>query len=237
MGRWITGTRKAMRHALERWYESRRSYIYPNQQHIRDEFHRVYYGPLRWPPAFWLGTEILKCPFDLWMYQEILFERQPDLIIETGTAHGGSALFLAGICDLLKHGQVVSVDIQPATKLPEHSRITWLRGDSVSPEVLRAVTDLRSRVDTAMVILDSNHEFNHVFREMGAYAPLVSVGQYLVVEDTNVNGHPVYESFGPGPWEAVEYFLANGGGDFRIDHSRERFLISFNPSGYLLRRK
>jgi cephalosporin hydroxylase len=200
---------------------------------IRDSFHQLYYnhcvtgGP-------WLGVTCWKCPLDLWIYQEIIVELQPDLIIETGSAFGGSALYLATICDLIDHGRVVSVDVKPAGPLPTHPRIAWLTGDSVSGEVLREVAAERARVDTAMVILDSNHKRGHVLRELKAYAPMVTVGQYLIVEDTNINGHPVLADFGPGPWEAVGTFLRQGN-DFRIDVSREKFLLSFNPGGYLKR--
>ena len=206
---------------------------------IRDSFHQLYYnhcvtgGP-------WLGVTCWKCPLDLWIYQEIICELQPDLIVETGSAFGGSALYMATICDLVDNGRIVSVDNNSdpnvTGSLPMHPRITWIRGDSVSHEAIAEVAELRANVDTAMVILDSNHKRGHVLRELKAYAPMVSVGQYLIVEDTNIGGHPVLPDFGPGPWEAVGKFLEQQD-DFRIDVSREKFLLSFNPGGYLLRVK
>jgi cephalosporin hydroxylase len=85
-----------------------------------------------------------------------------------------------------------------------------------------------------MVILDSDHSFGHVLSELRSYAPLVSTGCYLIVEDTNVNAHPVRPDFGPGPMEAVRMFLAEDGG-FVVDDSREKLLMTFNPGGYLRR--
>lgn len=198
---------------------------------VRDAFHQLLYN--HFLGVTWQGVVALKSPMDLWVYQEILFERRPELIIETGSFRGGSALFLAHMCDLMDHGQVVSVDIEPAGR-PEHPRITWITGDSVSHASLRAIQSLRDSVRSAMVILDSNHSRGHVLRELKAYAPMVSLGDYLIVEDTNVNGHPVLPEHGPGPWEAVGKFL-EGRDDFRIDVEREKFLISFNPGGYLKR--
>jgi len=87
-----------------------------------------------------------------------------------------------------------------------------------------------------MVILDSDHREGHVFDEIAAYSPLVHVGDYLVVEDTNVNGHPAFADYGPGPMEAVTKFLA-GNDEFEIDRRCERLLLTFNPRGYLRRTK
>ena len=85
---------------------------------------------------------------------------------------------------------------------------------------------------TVLVVLDSDHSRDHVLAEPRAYAPLVTPGSYLVVEDTNINGHPVYEAFGPGPMEAVQDFLKERD-DFEADRSREKFLLTFNPRGWL----
>ena len=87
-----------------------------------------------------------------------------------------------------------------------------------------------------MVILDSDHSRDHVFAELQAYASLVGPGDYLIVEDTNVNGHPVHPDFGPGPTEAVDDFLAEND-SFFIDESREKYFMTFNPRGYLRRRE
>jgi cephalosporin hydroxylase len=87
----------------------------------------------------------------------------------------------------------------------------------------------------AMVLLDSDHSADHVYEEMMAYSPLVQTGDYLIVEDTNINGHPAYPDFGPGPMEAVERFLSDND-EFVIDQHCERFLMTLHPRGYLRRR-
>jgi cephalosporin hydroxylase len=159
---------------------------------------------------------------------------QPDLIIETGTAFGGSARYLGGICELLGHGSVVSIDIAPQANLPEHPRVRYVTASSVDEGVL---DDLRRQVrdlDTVMVILDSDHSEAHVGQELKAYSDIVTVGSYLIVEDTNVNGHPAYPDHGPGPMEAVEAFLA-GRSDFERDVDGSKFLLTFNPGGLLRR--
>ena len=203
---------------------------------ITREFHRLYYGneEQTWRQTYWLGTTVLKCPLDLWQYQEILHQTRPDLIIETGTYQGGSALFLASVCDQLGCGEVLTIDLLPRADRPEHPRVTYLAGSSVDPAILRQVEARVREAKSVMVILDSDHSHRHVLAELRAYAPFVTRDGYLIVEDTNVNGHPVLESHGPGPREAVEEFLA-GCYDFAVDPAKEKFLLTFNPGGYLRR--
>ena len=202
-----------------------------------DEFHRLYYDRRvqTWGETYWLGHHVLKCPLDLWIYQEILYEVRPDLIVETGTYRGGSALFLASICDLLGRGEVVSIDSATQKGRPRHMRITYLTGDSTSEAILRQVRRRARGKKRVVVILDSGHGKEHVLAELRAYAPLVPPGSYLIVEDTNLNGHPVEPDHGPGPAEAVAAFLAENGAFVR-DESREKFLLTFNPGGYLKKR-
>src|ERR1051326_2809512 len=164
-------------------------------QQTIDTFHKALYNHFK--GVEFMGVQTLQTPMDLFAFQEILFENRPDLIIETGSYKGGSALFLACMCDILDHGYVVSIDLLPmwerltSAERPNHDRITWLKGDSVSKEVRRQVDLAASRARSVMVILDSDHSRGHVQRELQAYAPLVSVGHYLIVQDTNLNGHPV----------------------------------------------
>ena len=195
--------------------------------------HDVLYLSDAWTEARWLGAQALKNPLDLWVYQEIMFETKPELVVETGTYRGGSAFFLASICDLLGAGEVVSIDIESLRDdYPSHPRITYLGGrSSTDPEV---VADVRARAEgrKALVILDSDHSQAHVEAELAAYAPLVPVGCYVVVEDSNIG--QIREDLLPGPLEAIETFLA-GTDEFVIDRDREKFLITFNPSGYLRR--
>jgi cephalosporin hydroxylase len=180
-------------------------------------------------PKF-LGVPTLKNPLDLWIFQEILWEKQPDLILEAGTGHGGSALYLATILDAIGAGRVVTVDWRDRGQ-PPHPRITYLGGRSTDPEVLAAMTP---KEEKTMVVLDSGHRMDHVLEELHAYSPFVSPRQYLIVEDTNLNGNPIRPDYGPGPMEAVEQFLSETG-DFEPDRSREKFDVTTNPRGYLLR--
>jgi cephalosporin hydroxylase len=202
------------------------------------EFHRLfYYGPAGGRPtyanSYWMGVPILKCPLDLWVYQELLNEIRPDLIIETGTYAGGSALYLAHLCDLLGNGNVVSVDIE-ARERPAHPRVSYLTGSSVDPAVLRLVESRVAGARKVMVILDSDHSFEHVCAELDAYSGFVTEDSYLIVEDTNLSGHPVHPEQERGPLESVRHFLA-GNALFVPDRSREKYLVTFNPLGYLRR--
>jgi cephalosporin hydroxylase len=195
--------------------------------------HDVLYGSDAWTEARWLGAQALKNPLDLWVYQEIVVETKPDLIVETGTYRGGSALYLATICDLVGAGEVVSIDIElPRDDYPQHPRITYLGGrSSTDPGVLEEVR-ARASGRRTLVVLDSDHSQAHVEAELEAYAPLVPVGGYVIVEDSNIG--QIREDLMPGPLQAIESFVARTR-EFEIDREREKFLITFNPSGYLRR--
>lgn len=202
-----------------------------------DEFTRVFYdghllGATR-SDTQWLGVRTDKCPLDLWVYQELIWRVKPDTIVETGTLDGGSALYLASICDLAGCGRVLTIDIEPPPRAPEHERITFLHGSSVDPDIVARVRETAGG-GTVMVILDSDHRREHVLAELRAYADLVSVGSYLIVEDTILNGHPINPEFGPGPMEAVEAFLAEDR-RFEVDRGCEKLYLTFNRGGYLRR--
>lgn len=201
-----------------------------------DEFHRLYYDSYVFGETllntFWLGVPIWKCPLDVWIYQEIIFEVKPSIIVECGTRYGGSALFLASMCDLVNNGKVITIDIEDTKGRPKHKRITYLLGSSTSREVVEKVRNLISDGDKVMVILDSDHHKEHVLSELKNYSKLVTQGSYIIVEDTNINGHPVLPDFGPGPMEAVDEFLRENK-DFCIDRDKEKFYLTFNPKGYL----
>jgi cephalosporin hydroxylase len=199
-------------------------------------FHKLYYYSRQrtWENTFWLNVPTAKCPLDLWVYQEIICEIKPDLIIETGTAYGGSALFLASICDQINRGQIITIDVVELPGRPEHQRIKYLTGSSTAAEVVEEIRGLIKPDDQVMVILDSGHGAAHVRRELDIYSPLVTLGSYLIVEDTNVNGHPVLPLYGAGPMEALGEF-ARTRTDFVPDRQREKFFMTFNPKGYLRR--
>ncbi len=175
----------------------------PEERAIVDAFHRlVYDGPAGEGRAHhrteWMGVSCLKCPLDLWAYQEILAQVRPDLVIETGTHLGGSALFLAHILDLLGKGEVITIDVLERPGRPAHPRLRYVTGSSADAALVRSLLDGRPGGETRLVILDSDHAKSHVALELALFAPEVSVGSYLIVEDTNVNGHPVLRRLRPG---------------------------------------
>jgi cephalosporin hydroxylase len=208
----------------------------PFAQTVIPLFHQLYYGAgeLTWRNTYWLGFQAQKCPLDLWIYQEILYDVHPTVVIEAGTLGGGTALFLACMMDLIGQGRVITIDVRPQSDLPQHPRLTYVAGSSIDPAVVGAVTEQLVEDDTVLVILDSGHDRSHVLTELRTYADFVSIGSYLIVEDTNLNGNPVLPNFGPGPREAVEEFLAERN-DYVADREREKFLMTFNPGGYLRR--
>jgi cephalosporin hydroxylase len=209
------------------------------EQATVDAFHQVIYqrapdGSQGGLNFHWLGYLSTKYPCDLIVYQEIVTETRPELIVESGTRFGGTTLFLACLLDSLGgRGRVLTIDVNRAPRLPEHPRIEYITGSSLDPETIATVRRAADGKRT-MVILDSLHSEDHVGAELRAYSDIVTEGCYLIVEDSNVNGHPVLPDFGPGPMEAVDGFLASSDG-FVIDRDRERFLISLNPRGYLRR--
>jgi cephalosporin hydroxylase len=203
---------------------------------ISEQFQELYYESRVWRNTFWLGVETQKCPLDLWIYQELLYEVRPRYIIETGTFGGGSALFLASVCDLLGTGEIITVDVEERPARPAHARIEYLRGSSVADETVRAIKERVADASPVLAILDSDHSEQHVARELRIYGALVTEGSYLIVEDTNVNGHPVHQTHGAGPMEAVESFLRETP-EFAPDREREKFFLTFNPKGYLRKSK
>lgn len=230
---------------IETFIEDEESYErYTSPEAIRDvvrKYQKLYFDAYlfgkTWGETYWLGHHIFKCPLDLWVYQELLFKQRPDFVIETGTNYGGSALYLANMCDLVGHGEVISIDITDhyaGGKRPEHPRITYLLGSSTSTKVMDAIRERMPEGATCLVILDSDHRMDHVLDELRLYHPLVNVGSYLIVEDTNLNGNPVKQNYGPGPSEAIDAFLEEND-DFRVDPEMEKFFMTFNPGGFLRR--
>ena len=206
---------------------------------IIDNFHLLYESNHKqtYDNTYWMGIKSMKCPLDLWIYQEILFKTKPDIIIETGTNEGGTTLFLANICDIMDNGEIITIDISSSNDKPEHKRIHYIQGDTTSKKTItkiqQLVDKLNNNSDTKiMVILDDEHSENHVFQEMEIYGKFVTLGNYLIVEDTSMGGHPVWPELESGPMEAVERYMKVHH-DFEIDSAQEKFLLTFNPKGYL----
>jgi cephalosporin hydroxylase len=204
---------------------------------VIDAFHRVFYDSRQtWPMTYFEGVPLLKNPLDLWVYQDIIWDLKPTLIIETGTAFGGSALWFARQLDKRGPGAVVSVDLSPADSLPMHSKVSFVQGSSVDPEIVAAIGQVAKTHPRVMVVLDSDHSAAHVTAELDAYASMVTPGQFLVVEDTNINGRPVQSDWkgGDGPGPAVDAWLPNHP-EFERDLMAERYLVTHAPSGWLRR--
>jgi cephalosporin hydroxylase len=209
-----------------------------SENEIVEQFHKLYYsnGGRTWSGnTSWLGYKVLKCPLDLFIYQEIIHETKPDIIIETGTGNAGTTHFLASICDFINSGKIISIDTENTNHksyLPSHKRITYITGSSISENTIDQIKDLINKEYKIMVILDSDHHKNHVLSELNIYNQLVTKNNYLIVEDTNLN-HPNPTDF-EGPMEAIEEFLKINQ-DFIIDESKHKFYLTFNPRGYLKR--
>lgn len=207
----------------------------PIRRAVVAQFHRLYYHSHQrtWQSTRFLGVDVWKTPLDLWLYQELIHDERPDVVIEAGTKFGGSAYFFARLFDLVGHGEVITIDVEEQPGRPEHPRITYLSGSSTDPEIFAAVHEqLGDR--KPLIVLDSSHRRRHVRDELRLWSPLVPVGSHLVVEDTHAGGHPVTTRIGRGPWAAVKDFLRETD-DFAVDEEMHKFFLTFNPRGYLKR--
>lgn len=184
----------------------------------------------------WMGVKVWKNPLDAWIYQEIVHEVRPDVIVEVGSAAGGGALYLAHLLELLGHGVVVSVDIDRSSFVAEHPRLVTVTGPSSAPETVARVAEL-CRDQRALVIHDADHTKEQVLADLRCYAPFVSVGSYLIVEDGIVDLFRPWEKLGvsyEGPLAASEEFVRSTD-EFEIDATRERYVLTQNPRGFLRR--
>ncbi len=196
----------------------------------------------------WMGRPIIQYPQDMIAMQEIIWEVKPDLIIETGIAHGGSLIFYASLLELIGKGEVVGVDIDIRShnkkEIEKHSmfrRIHMIQGSSIDPDVVAQVAKFTKKKKRILVTLDSNHTHDHVLRELEMYSPFVSKNSYLVVFDTVVEDLPKSAvknrpwGKGDNPKTAVHKFLATHK-NFAIDQTIEnKILVSVAPDGYLKR--
>jgi cephalosporin hydroxylase len=217
-------------------------YLRPaSPQRMIDRFHQFYYDSGVWGSTEWLGVRTAQNPNDAWIHQEIIVRVKPDVIVEAGTQYGGSAAMWAMILQQVNpEGRVITIDIKDQTTGAKNlqivkDKVDFLVGSSVDPAIVSEVTK-RVQGKKVLVILDSDHSKNHVLAELKAYGPLVSKDSYMIVQDTNVNGHPVWQSHGPGPMEAVEEFLKTND-QFRPDPEAERLMFTMHPKGYLKRVK
>lgn len=209
------------------------------RQAIIDTFHRLWYDSAAWKQTTFLGYPIQQLPQDLQVYQELVYKERPSFILQTGVAHGGSILYFAHLLDMIgapRDSVVIGIDrdLRAEARTLAHPRIRLVEGDSTASETLDRVRPLLP-APTGLVSLDSDHSCEHVLRELQIYHPFTGPGQHLVVEDTNINGHPVFRQHGPGPLEAVEKFLRSHPDFVRDDSLWQRHLFSFHQYGWLVR--
>jgi cephalosporin hydroxylase len=180
----------------------------------------------------YFGIPCLRSPMDFWVYQEIVFALKPDVIVEIGNYRGGSALSLAHLCDHIGNGLVIAVDIDHSLldeTAKTHPRISFITGDAC--EVFDEVAKKCREATTVLVIEDSSHEYQNTLNVLMKYSQLVTVGSYLIVEDS-ICHHGLDVGPNPGPYEAITDFIDNNQ-NFCIDRKKEDFLITWNPKGYL----
>jgi cephalosporin hydroxylase len=202
----------------------------------------------------WMGRPIIQYPQDIVAMQELIWSLQPDLIIETGIAHGGSLVFMAAMLELNaacggpKDAKVLGVDIDIRSHNraaieahPMARRIEMIQGSSIAPEVVAQVHAAAAGKQRVLISLDSNHTHEHVLAELQAYAPLTSVGSYCVVFDTVIEDMPA-EMFPDRPWgpgdnpktAVFEYLKSHP--EFEIDKSIDhKLLVTVAPDGFLKR--
>jgi cephalosporin hydroxylase len=220
-----------------------KKFIELSHQWILEAFHHKYMYNYAW-----MGRPIIQLPFDILAMQEIIWNVQPDLIIETGIAHGGSLIAYAGMMEMRGKGHVLGIDIdirahnrKEIETHPMSRRITMFEGSSVSNEMAERVRKFAADYKTILVVLDSNHTHEHVTEELEIYAPLASKGSYCVVFDTIVEDMPA-GSFPDRPWDkgnnpktAVREYLKTHP-EFEIDKDiQNKLLITVAPDGYLRR--
>lgn len=193
------------------------------------EFNELYYKltPQTWGNTRWRGVPVFKTPTDLWVYQELIEVVKPGIIIETGTCYGGSTLYIRDMCNMICPAtRILSIDtthehLQEKAKV---EGVRYLLGSSISEEIVAEVKAfiVAYQPKHVMVILDSEHSKEHVLKELEVYAPLVTSGSILIVEDTNTDG----------PFQAIREWQPQHP-EFKQNYMCEKFMLTFNREGYL----
>ena len=204
---------------------------YDQYAKIIKDFTDLYYekSAQTWGNTRWRGVPVLKTPTDLWIYQELFEQIRPDLVIETGTCYGGSTLFMRDMLNtIFKSGHLISVDIthEHVASKAKAEGIEYILGSSTDDAVIARIKKYinDAYAQRIIIMLDSDHSKAHVLKELALYAPLVTVGGVLVIEDTNVEG----------PFQAVEEWAPQHP-EFRMEPMCEKFLLTFNRGGYFER--
>lgn len=243
-----------MTNQVEQFKQERKDRIenYGSNQELKDAAHKFNVVSNRdlYPYNFsWMGRPIIQFPQDMIAMQELIWEIKPDLIIETGIAHGGSLIYYASIMELIGKGEILGIDIdirehnkKEIEAHPMFKRISMIQGSSIDQNIIERVKEKAKDKKTIMVSLDSNHTHDHVLEELKLYSPFVTIGSYCIVYDTIIEDMPakMYDrpwDVGNNPKTAVWEFLKTNS-DFEIDKSIDnKLLISVAPDGYLKRVK
>ena len=197
----------------------------------------------------WLGRPIIQYPQDIIALQEIIWRVKPDLIIETGIAHGGSLIFSASMLELIGHGEVLGIDVDirehnriEIKKHPMYKKISMIEGSSISDKVAKKVYKFSRGKKRILLVLDSNHTHEHVLKEMELYSPLVTKGSYMIVLDTVIEdiSDPSNTSSNKRPWgkgnnpkTAVKKFLKGNNRFVNDTEIENKLMITVAPCGYL----
>jgi len=199
----------------------------------------LHHEKTRFNTMHWMGVTMIKNPLDAWILGEILYEVKPERIIEIGSLTGGTTLYLANLLDLIGSGLVISIDLDRERFVPKHKRITAITGDSHAQSTFEKTADL-CEGKTVLVIHDADHHKKAVLEDLRAYSKLVTVGSYFIVEDGILDLFASTSLIGrsgavkEGPLSAIEEFLLDNP-HFQADRRWERYIITYNPRGYLRR--
>lgn len=239
---WLARNTKLLKENPGLFFQKLATWLRPMREDYRRRWNRGlrkwlirYQKEVVFKKVSWMGVPTRKMVLDAWVYQQILHEVRPEIVIEIGNAAGGSTLYLAHLLDLLGAGEVIAVDIDHSTFAAPHPRIHTVTGDSLAPETLARVEAL-ARGRQGLVIHDGHHSREHVLGDLRTYAKFVRVGGYYIVEDTIMDLFRAGDGLGGvnGPLGAVEQFLREDP-RFQADPDREFFLLTYNPRGYLKR--
>lgn len=207
---------------------------------FKEEFHKWFYTSEVWKEISYLGVPCQKCPFDLWNYQEIVHDHKIGLVVEFGTLYGGATKYFSHLMRNISDSYaVLSFDITLSNLYDEIYKLNNVKvfqQDTSSVCIKENLVDFRSKRDfPALFVLDSDHRMDHVYKELINVKDVLRRGDYLIVEDSNLNGNPVVENFGKGPMEAINKFLDDFPDILKLDSERiSKFGFSFAPKGYFL---
>jgi cephalosporin hydroxylase len=209
---------------------------------VREKFHVWNYTSGVHERTFFMGRHVVKSVADLWNYQEILFDLKPRLVVEFGTNQGGSALYFASIMRCIRNNFLVltvdvTMDLVDATTRRDQN-IEFMECRSTEPRVAERIKALRAEyAGPVFFILDSDHSAQNVHAELVMLRDLTTKGDYVIVEDSNINGHPVLPGWGPGPFEAMQSYFEKFPNDYTRDIERGRkFGITYATHGFLARK-